>query len=78
MSYLPYFHVFLMALALILVMLAVVIAHSRKADWFKLHRASAAMAVACALIAFLAEFTFKAAVNYRTLAHLTPSPAQSH
>jgi len=64
MSYLPYFHVFFMALALILIMLAVVIAHSRKADWFKRHRTSAAMAVVCALIAFLAEFIFKAAMNY--------------
>ena len=64
MSYLPYMHAFFMALAVILILVAVVTVRRKKAGWFNLHRGAASLGVVSALVAFMAEFIFKSAMNY--------------
>jgi hypothetical protein len=64
MPYLPYLHILFMATAVILVITAAVIVRKKKAGWFIHHRRIAFLGVLSALIAFIAEFTFKNVMNY--------------
>jgi hypothetical protein len=64
MVYLPYVHILFMATTVILVVTTATIARKKKAGWFVLHRRIASLGVLSALIAFTAEFSFKAIMHY--------------
>lgn len=53
-----------MAISLVMVTTAVIVVRRKKAGWFALHRKTASLGVLSALIAFMAEFTFKTAMHY--------------
>jgi hypothetical protein len=54
----------LMATAVVLVVVAFIIVRTRKTGWFVLHRKVASLGTLLALVAFLAEFTFKTVMHY--------------
>jgi hypothetical protein len=64
MTYLPYIHIIFMATAVILVITAAFIARKKMTGWFVRHRRIASLGVLSALLAFAAEFIFKAAMHY--------------
>jgi hypothetical protein len=64
MTYLPYLHIFFMATAVILTVTTAIIARGKRTGWFVLHRRIAFLGVLSALIAFIAEFTFKTVMHY--------------
>ncbi len=64
MIYLPYLHISFMILSVILVISAAILALKKKPGWFTRHRNIALLGVLSALLAFIAEFTFKTAMHY--------------
>jgi uncharacterized membrane protein YozB (DUF420 family) len=64
MIYLPYLHFSFMILSVILVISAAILALKKKPGWFTRHRNIALLGVLSALLAFIAEFTFKTVMHY--------------
>lgn len=64
MIYLPYLHISFMILSVILVISAAILALKKKPGWFTRHHNIALLGVLSALLAFIAEFTFKTAMHY--------------
>jgi hypothetical protein len=64
MIYLPYLHISFMILSVILVISAAILALKKKPGWFTRHHNIALLGVLSALLAFIAEFTFKTAMLY--------------
>jgi len=64
MIYLPYLHISFMIISVTLVIAAATIALKKKPGWFTRHPSIALLGVLSALLAFLAEYTFKTAMHY--------------
>lgn len=64
MIYLLYLHIFFMIISVILVISAAAIALKKKPGWFTRHHSIALLGVLSALLAFIAEFTFKTGMHY--------------